>query len=165
MLDDFCRLENEIQEDLVGTYPWILYTILSEMIMKIIPAILLVYLNMMIIRKVKKTRLAVLKNRQSLNAAPDENKKKIRFKSSTKTHCISKRDQNLINLFFVLYFLFLVTNIPMAIVRILIGCGIDTSKPIFREFRVLSNTLEVFFAASNFYLYCLCNMQIRRKVK
>ena len=133
--------------------------------MKIIPAILLVYLNTMIIRKVKRTRLAIAKN-SALVEVKDKNKseKRLRFRSGKNSQFISKRDQNLINLFFVLYFLFLLCNIPMAIIRILMGTGINTDTPTFREFRVLSNTMEVFFAASNFYLYCLCNMQIRRKV-
>ena len=160
-----CRFESKVEEDVVGNYPWIVYTVLSELIMKIIPATLLVYLNTMIIRKVKRTRMAIAKN-SMLIEVKDRNKseKRLRFRSGKKQQFISKRDKNLINLFFVLYFLFLLCNIPMAIVRILIGAGIDTDTPTFREFRVLSNTLEVFFAASNFYLYCLCNMQIRRKV-
>ena len=57
-----CRYETEIEDEVVGSYPWIVFTVLSELIMKIIPAILLVFLNMMIIRKVRKTRLAILKN-------------------------------------------------------------------------------------------------------
>ena len=56
------------------------------------------------------------------------------------------------------------TNLPMAIARIMIGCGIDTTNHFFREFEAVSNSLEVFFAASNFYLHCFCNMQIRKKV-
>ena len=130
--------------------------------MKIIPSLLLVFLNVMIIRKVKRTRIAICKNKPSL--INEESYQKKRSRNQSREHYISKKDRNLINLFFTLYGLFLICNIPMAIVRIVISTGLDPTIKTFREFRVLSNTLEVVFAASNFYLYCLCNVQIRRKV-
>ena len=120
--------------------------------MKILPSLLLVILNSSIIMKFKKTRKRVLNSI-------------VRRKTKMKKEMsVSKRDKNLINLMIVLNIIFLVTNLPMAIARIMIGCGIDTTNHFFREFEAVSNSLEVFFAASNFYLYCLCNMQIRKKV-
>ena len=159
-----CRYETETEEEIVGSYPWIVYTVLTELIMKIIPAILLVVLNNIIIRKVKKTRAAVAAAK-SCNAEQGEALKRRVFKIfRRRQHIISKRDRNLIDLFSVLYISFLVTNLPMAVVRILSGCGFNMEDRIFHEFRTLSNTLEALFASSNFYLYCLCNVQIRRKV-
>ena len=77
---------------------------------------------------------------------------------------ISKRDKNLINLLFLLGIVFSVTNLPIAIARIFLAFGFKNEQ-YFRQFIVLSNILEVFFAASNFYLYCLFNVQVRQKVK
>ena len=156
-----CRYETEVEKDIVGSYPWIVYTVLSELIMKIIPAILLVVLNNRIIRKVKKTRAAVMRKFEDEDQARAG---KIFGIFKRNKQIISKRDQNLIDLFYALYFSFLLTNLPMAVVRILSGCGFDEENVVFHEFRILSNTLEALFAASNFYLYCLCNVQIRRKV-
>ena len=76
---------------------------------------------------------------------------------------ISKKDQNAMKLLFFLSIEFFFTNIPMAVVKIAMSFGYS-DEAIFEEFVVLSIVLEVSFAASNFYLYCLCNSQIRRKV-
>ena len=156
-----CRYETEVEKDIVGSYPWIVYTVLSELIMKIIPAVLLVVLNNQIIRKVKKTRAAVTRKFEDEDRVRAGKIFRI-FKRNKQI--ISKRDQNLIDLFYALYFSFLLTNLPMAVVRILSGCGFDEEDVVFHEFRILSNTLEALFASSNFYLYCLCNVQIRKKV-
>lgn len=156
-----CRYETEVEKDIVGSYPWIVYTVLSELIMKIIPAVLLVVLNNQIIRKVKKTRAAVTRKFEDEDRVRAGKIFRI-FKRNKQI--ISKRDQNLIDLFYALYFSFLLTNLPMAVVRILSGCGFDEENVVFHEFRILSNTLEALFASSNFYLYCLCNVQIRKKV-
>ena len=147
-----CRYISETEDDVVGSFPWITYTVLTEILMKILPSFLLVILNSSIIMKFKNSRKRVL------NSIVRRNSKRMR-KSG-----ISKRDKNLVNLMIVLNIIFLVTNLPMAIARIMIGCGIDTTNHMFREFEAVSNSLEVFFASSNFYLYCLCNMQIRKKV-
>lgn len=147
-----CRYISETEDEFVGSYPWIVYTVLTEMIMKILPCFILVILNSSIIIRFRNSRKRVL------NSIVRRNSKRKNKDS------ISKRDRNLINLMIVLNVIFLLTNLPMAIARILIGCGIDTTKHLFREFEAVSNSLEVFFAASNFYLYCLCNMQIRKKV-
>ena len=168
-VDATCRYESELKEETVGSYPWIVYTVLSELIMKIIPALLLVVLNTMIIIKFKKTRISVAKNNQGIERQRGALTKRNSIYAGVQqrnSYSLAKRrrDQNLINLLFVLYFIFLLTNMPMAVGRIMIGCGIDTKVPPFREFEVVSNTLEVVFAASNFYLYCLCNTQIRTKV-
>ena len=156
-----CRYETEVEKDIVGSYPWIFFVVLSELIMKIIPAILLVFLNNRIIRKVKKTRAAV---RRKCEDEDQVRARKIFRIFQRNKQIISKRDQNLIDLFYALYFSFLLTNLPMAVVRILSGCGFDEDNLVFHEFRILSNTLEALFASSNFYLYCLCNVQIRKKV-
>ena len=59
---------------------------------------------------------------------------------------------------------FVVTNIPMAVVKICLACGLDSKKPGFKQFQTLSIVLEVFFAASDFYLFCFCHKTFRKKV-
>ena len=80
-----------------------------------------------------------------------------------KNETISKKDQHAMKLLLFLGIEFFFTNIPMAIVKIAMSLGYN-DEPVFREFVVLSIVLEVSFAASNFYLYCICNSIIRRKV-
>ena len=60
---------------------------------------------------------------------------------------------------------FIVTNIPMAVVKICLACGLDSKEPGFKEFQTLSIVLEVFFAASDFYLFCFCHKTFRKKVR
>ena len=84
--------------------------------MKILPSLLLVILNSSIIMKFKKTRKRVL-----ISIVRRKTKMK-------KEMSVSKRDKNLINLMIVLNIIFLVTNLPMSIARIMIGCGIDTTN-------------------------------------
>ena len=76
---------------------------------------------------------------------------------------ISKKDRSLIRLLFMMSLVFFATNIPMAVVRVMQAFGNNESK-VFKDFVVVVNVLEIFFAASNFYLYCFCNHQFRRNV-
>ena len=93
---------------------------------------------------------------------------KIReFGEETKTkkyYQISKKDKSLIRLLFMMSLVFFITNIPMAIGRIIQSFDISTEDKFFKEFAVVTNVMEIFFASSNFYLYCFCNLQFRRNV-
>ena len=73
----------------------------------------------------------------------------------------SKKEKNIISLLFLLSLAFL-TNIPMAVVQIMIAFGFTYNLTDFVVAAI--NILELVFAASNFYLYCFCNSKIRAKV-
>ena len=80
---------------------------------------------------------------------------------------IIETSQHSLNTLRLLVFLgteFIVTNIPMAVVKICIACGLDSKTPGFKQFQTLSIVLEVFFAASDFYLFCFCHKTFRKKV-
>ena len=124
---------------MISTYPWIIYTVLREMLTKILPSILVIILNIQMVK--------------SYNRKTFQHSKRL----------LAQKDQNLMRLLFFLGVTFFVCNIPMAVIRILVSIGF-TTEPIFKEFRIIINTIEVLFAASNFYCYCLCNVQIRQKV-
>ena len=82
-----------------------------------------------------------------------------------RTYIISRKEKSLIKLLFVLSLVFFVANIPMAIARVMVSLGFTNEHHIMMKvFFIICNLLEFFFAASNFYLYCLCNAKIRRKV-
>ena len=74
----------------------------------------------------------------------------------------SKKDKNIITLLFFLTAVFIVSNIPMAVLRIMDGFDREITSTLIRS---LINVLEVAFASSNFYLYCFCNERIRQKVR
>ena len=79
----------------------------------------------------------------------------------------SETSQHSLNTLRLLVFLgteFIVTNIPMAVVKICLACGLDSKTPGFKQFQTLSIVLEVFFAASDFYLFCFCHKSFRKKV-
>ena len=77
---------------------------------------------------------------------------------------------------------FIVTSTPMSLVKILTVCGVDTEQQAFKvdphniehrqysilyllqDFKTVCIVLEVFFAASDFYLFCWCHDSLRQKV-
>ena len=83
--------------------------------------------------------------------------------SQPKYYDISKKDRSLIRLLFMMSIVFFATNIPMAVARIMQAFG-HTDNKVFKDFVVVANVMEIFFASSNFYLYCFCNHQFRRNV-
>ena len=99
------------------------------------------------------------------NEESNEASKKLKMKKQRKSRSklFNKKEKNLINLLLLLGCVFFITNLPIALAKILLACGYKEEN-YFEEFVVLSNILEVFFAASNFYLYCLFNVQVRQKV-
>ena len=83
--------------------------------------------------------------------------------SQPKYYDLSKKDRSLIRLLFMMSLVFFATNIPMAVARIMQAFG-HTENKVFKDFVVVANVMEIFFASSNFYLYCCCNHQFRRNV-
>ena len=172
-----CGFISTVRENLLSTYPWITYTVLAEMIAKIIPAILLVILNILMIRGYTAAlhRRYRMSHHTKVEDLPEGNKKAEKRKivsweniedndtKRRKYKRFNRKEKNLINLLLLLGCVFLVTNIPIAIAKILLACGYKEEQ-YFEQFVVLSNVLEVFFASSNFYLYCLFHGQVRQKV-
>ena len=84
--------------------------------------------------------------------------------TETGTRPPSQRSVNTLRLLVFMGTEFVVTNIPMAVVKICLACGLDSKKPGFKQFQTVSIVLEVFFAASDFYLFCFCHKTFRKKV-
>ena len=197
-LNSTCGYVSSVRDHLLRTYPWVTFVILTEMLAKILPAILLVVLNILMILGYKEAlhrRHMMSSCRKIINENEDNkrstNGQKLTIKwepsvtGSSVTNCngdsktserktsltrqqkrrsaFNKKEKNLINLLMLLGCVFFITNIPIAIAKILLAFGFSKEK-YFEEFIVISNILEVFFAASNFYLYCLFNVQVRQKV-
>ena len=170
-----CRYVAVASEEIQMTFPWVTYVILSEMFVKIIPAIALVILNAVVIDGFQK----VIKRRSTLciqdvqmkacyvqneiSKSCPEHKKFVFFHKIGKLRKVPKRDKNIMKLLLVMSIVFFCTNVPMAVGRIMSASGFQHQLG-FQQFVILSNVLEVFYAASNFYLYCFCNSQIRKKV-
>ena len=89
----------------------------------------------------------------------------LKEESCFKYYEVSRRDKSLMRLLFMMSLVFFLTNIPMAVGRIIQSLGITTKDRFFKEFAIVANVMEMVFAASNFYLYCFCNNQFRRNVR
>ena len=89
----------------------------------------------------------------------------LKEESSFKYYEVSRRDKSLMRLLFMMSLVFFLTNIPMAVGRIIQSLGFTTKDRFFKEFAIVANVMEMVFAASNFYLYCFCNHQFRRNVR
>ena len=89
---------------------------------------------------------------------------KAEEESKPNYYVISKKDRSLIRLLFLMSLVFFICNLPMAIGRIIQSFDFDIENKFFREFTIVANVMEIFFAASNFYLYCVCNYQFRKNV-
>ena len=187
-----CKWVEVVRQDVRGRYPWVTYVILTELFVKILPTVLLLALNFLMAdrfyriveqRRILRARNFVSGSGQLLAGAEGtegkvgkaQDRKGLARNSSLtslnleSTHqrsflvgikTFSDKDKNIITLLFFLTLIFIVTNIPMAGARIMEAFG-HTRAPIFI---CTVNILEVSFAASNFYLYCLCNARIREKV-
>ena len=152
MLGTTCRYQVEEAAGVIGTFPWVTYSLLINLLTKILPSILMIIGNIKMIRRYHQVTNKIGLNRNNI-------------KQTSKKHSkvISKRDHNLMKLLFFLGLTFFIGNFPMAFLRICIAFGYK-DEPVFKEFRVLVNTLEICFASSNFFFYCFCNVQIRRRV-
>ena len=189
-----CKWVEVVRPDIRGRYPWVTYVILTELFVKILPAVLLLTLNFLMAdrfyRIVEQRRLLRAKNFASGSGqllpategdkgeASKDGKELARNCSLTnptpgvlhqrsflvgiKTLC--DKDKNIITLLFFLTLIFIVTNMPMAGARIMQAFGHTLAGTSASIFSCIVNILEVSFAASNFYLYCLCNARIREKV-
>ena len=163
------------------TFPWITYVFLTEMLVKIIPAFMLVTLNAIMINgfhkviqrrstlciqnpKIEKDLMEKINSNVKSSYGRSFWKSKYIHRKIARMRRVSKKDKNIIKLLFLMSIIFFLTNMPMAIGRILSSFGYH-NEPVFKDFVILSNVLEVLYAASNFYLYCLCNSQIRQKVQ
>ena len=188
-----CKWVEVVRQDVRGRYPWVTYVILTELFVKILPTVLLLTFNFLMAdrfyhiveqRRILRARNFVSGSGQllagtdgagsevgkaqdgkglaqncSLTSLNPGSTRQRSFLVGIKT--FSDKDKNIITLLFFLTLIFMLTNIPMAGARIMQAFGQTSLNPLFN---CIVNILEVSFAASNFYLYCLCNARIREKV-
>ena len=192
-----CKYQNKETDNLRGQYPWTTYVILTEILIKILPSIVLLVLNVLMADRfyhvverrgrlqakralslsselfppVKKPALKLEDTRFTLETSVVDNSpgggrqrraSRIGHGLLIGIKTFSKRDKNIITLLFLLSLVFAIANIPMAVGRICKAFNVEA--PWYPTFNCVINVLEVCFASSNFYLYCLCNAAIRRKV-
>lgn len=187
-----CKWVEVVRQDVRGRFPWITYVVLTELFVKILPSALLLTLNFLMADRfyrivLQRRRLQaknfvtgsgqLLSGGQGFKIAETEDKhgkgvaRSCSLTSLTPApvhhrsflvgmKTLSDKDKNIITLLFFLSLIFVLTNIPMASARIMEALG-HVRPPILI---CTVNILEVSFAASNFYLYCLCNARIREKV-
>ena len=194
-----CKWVEVVRQDVRGRYPWVTYVILTELFVKILPAVLLLTLNFLMAdrfyhiveqRRILRARnfisgsgqllpgtegincevakaqdkdgKGVARNCSLTSLTPGSVHQRRSFLVGIKT--FSDKDKNIITLLFFLTLIFIVTNMPMAGARIMQAFGHTLAGTSASIFSCIVNILEVSFAASNFYLYCLCNARIREKV-
>ena len=203
--DGGCRFLTRLvdRDHLLSQFPWVVFVILAELFVRVIPSLLLVSLNAVMIhqfhaiiekRDILRARTFVRGSAQLSIAAAGDNKEQHRVElnqdittikqklkprfcqNKNKTEnsryekpkntffLVSKKDRSLIKLLFVMSVVFFVANIPMAFIRTVQAFNISSDTQVFKQFIIISNVAEIFFAASNFYLYCLCNNKFRTTV-
>jgi hypothetical protein len=169
-----CRYQTAVRDNLRSRYPWVTYVILTELTVKILPSLLLLTLNVLMADRFYRVveRRGVLQARKFhsgesklvptgsgvlVGVGREETSLSKSFLIGVNT--FSKKDKNILQLLVLLSVVFVLANLPMAVVRIMGAWG--------HKDNILTctvNALEVSFAASNFYLYCLCNSRIRQQV-
>ena len=112
----------------------------------------------------------------------NQNQAKLSSKDEKKKRCERQHDmENTIRLLSFMAAEFILTSSPAAVMNIMTACGFESSSPtfeaswfvvsnksslriIFQDFQTVCIVLEVFFAASDFYLFCWCHDSLRQKV-
>ena len=185
-----CMYQTVVRNGMLGGSPWVTYVILTELMLKILPSILLLILNFLMAERyyqVVETRAkqrassfvagsSQLMSAEGINTPDKKNhfkakKQALAYGCSQKQRnprlgagkglkTFSTKDKSLLLLLFTLTIVFIITNIPMAVVRIM--TAFDRFIP--PILKCVVNVLELSFASTNFYLYCLCNERIRKKV-
>ena len=107
---------------------------------------------------------------------------KLSNKEREEKHCERQHDmENTIRLLSFMAAEFILTSTPAAVMNIMTACGFESSSPTFeaswfvvsnkyslkinfQDFQTVCIVLEVFFAASDFYLFCWCHDSLRQKV-
>lgn len=77
---------------------------------------------------------------------------------------MSSKEKNVIIVLGAISVVFVGCNIPQSICRILISQKYEFNTA-FQVFRVIANILELLNASMNFFIYCLCNQEVRERVK
>lgn len=190
-----CMYQTVVRNGMLGGSPWVTYVILTELMLKILPSILLLILNFLMAeryyqaverraklrassfvsgssqlmsvenyptveRSFDKKRTNQKDKKQTLAQGCSQKAKSPRVGVGKGLRTFSSKDKSLLLLLFTLTIVFIITNIPMAVVRIMTAFD----KFIHPILKCVVNVLELSFASTNFYLYCLCNERIRKKV-
>ena len=154
-----CYYDKDHRPGLLETYPWITYVVSTEIGLKILPSAALAFINW----KLFKTGKIRFKSCICINRLSKIFRHK-QFSWNLNNNDVSEDVDPTAQLIFFLSVEFIVTSIPMTVVKILVACGHDSSETIFKDFQTVSIVLEVFFAASDFYLFCWCHQAFREKV-
>lgn len=168
LLKNVCLIKEEGSHTLVWdfhenipvtrTIYWSMYLLLSELIIRLGPIIILTTLNIIIIKKVREH--AVTRDNLCTNALNLVKKESAQEQGMLSNHVKKIHDNKIIILLRAIVILFVITMTPSSLLSFLYS-EIQESDLGFQVFRAVANILELLNFASNFYVYCLCSREFR----
>ena len=150
-----CRYEYLENRNVTAHPLWTAYVWLGESLVRFLPGLILVTLNMLILIKyhgVVKTR-RLMQQRQ-----PNANTNSNNARSSDRN---IEQERKLLTLLLSIIVLFFITNIPSAVLSIIYDQELESYHS-FQVFRAVANLLEMSNFALNFCMYFLCSKEFRK---
>lgn len=168
LLKNVCLIKEEITHTSVWdfhenisvtrTIYWSMYLLLSELVIRLGPIIVLTTLNLIIIKKVRE-HAATKKNlcTNALNLIDNELAQQQQMLNNQNKRT---NESKIIILLHAIVILFVITMTPSALLSLLYSEKQESDFG-FQVFRAVANILEILNFALNFYVYCLCSKEFR----
>lgn len=165
LLKNICLIQDEVTHvstwdfhenvPVTRTIYWSMYLLLSELVIRLGPIIVLTTLNLIIIKKVREH--AATKKNLCTNSVTNES---IQEQGMLNTQNKKSSESKIIILLHAIVILFVITMTPSALLSLLYSEKQESHFG-FQAFRAVANILELLNFALNFYVYCLCSKEFR----
>ncbi|XP_046643117.1 probable G-protein coupled receptor B0563.6 isoform X2 [Daphnia pulicaria] len=149
-----CRFQYLENRNVTAHPLWTAYVWIGESLVRFLPGLILVILNMLILIKyhgVVKTRRQMQRGQPNANANGNNGRSDRNL----------EQERKLLTLLLSIIVLFFITNIPSAVLSIIYDQELEDSHS-FQVFRAVANLLEMSNFALNFCMYFLCSKEFRK---
>ncbi|EFX89018.1 hypothetical protein DAPPUDRAFT_95505 [Daphnia pulex] len=149
-----CRFQYLENRNVTAHPLWTAYVWMGESLVRFLPGLILVILNMLILIKyhgVVKTRRQMQRGQPNANANGNNGRSDRNL----------EQERKLLTLLLSIIVLFFITNIPSAVLSIIYDQELEDSHS-FQVFRAVANLLEMSNFALNFCMYFLCSKEFRK---
>jgi len=149
-----CRYEYLENRNVTAHPLWTAYVWMGESLVRFLPGLILVTLNMLILIKyhgIVKTRRLMQQGQPNANANGNNGRLDRNL----------EQERKLLTLLLSIIVLFFITNIPSAVLSIIYDQELEAYHS-FQVFRAVANLLEMSNFALNFCMYFLCSKEFRK---
>jgi hypothetical protein len=149
-----CRFQYLENRNVTAHPLWTAYVWIGESLVRFLPGLILVILNMLILIKyhgVVKTRRQMQRGQPNANANGNNGRSDRNL----------EQERKLLTLLLSIIVLFFITNIPSAVLSIIYDQELEDFHS-FQVFRAVANLLEMSNFALNFCMYFLCSKEFRK---